>query len=128
MVIKVTSEKGAAVGTKFAPPYSNLFMAGLEKGIFQNSEFKPFLWLRYLDDISCIWTQGFQKLNEFFNCIKSLHLAIKFTMRYSTTEINFLDVTVTKVGNNHVAVNVYKMYCIRTDCKDLKDLFNRRKT
>ena len=33
-------EKGFAIGTKFATPYSNLFMAGLEKRIFQNSEFK----------------------------------------------------------------------------------------
>ena len=33
-------EKGFAIGTKFATPCSNLFMAGLEKRIFQNSEFK----------------------------------------------------------------------------------------
>ena len=74
-------------------------MAGLQKRIIQNSEFKPFLWLRYLDKIFCIWIQGSQKLNEVFNCINSLHPTIKFTMDYSTTEINFLDVTVTKVVN-----------------------------
>ena len=34
------------VGSKFASPYSNLFMAELGKIIFQNSEVKPFLWLR----------------------------------------------------------------------------------
>ena len=27
---------GTAIGTKFAPPYANLFMAGLEKRIFEN--------------------------------------------------------------------------------------------
>ena len=57
------------------------------------------MWLRYLDEIFCIWTQGSQNLNELFNCINSLHPTIKFTMDYSTTEINFLGVTVTKVGN-----------------------------
>ena len=39
-----------------------------------------------------------KKLNEFFNCTNSLHPTIKFTMDYSTTKINFLDVAVTKVG------------------------------
>ena len=75
------------------------FMAGFEKRIFQTSEFKPFLWLQYLDEIFCIWTHGSQRLNELFNCINSLHPTVKFTMDYSATEINFLGVTVTKTGN-----------------------------
>ena len=37
---KYQQKRGFAIGTKFVPPYSNLFMAGLEKIIFQNSEFK----------------------------------------------------------------------------------------
>ena len=47
-------KRGCAIGTKFAPPYFNLFMTGLEKRFFQNSEFKRFLWLRYLDEIFAI--------------------------------------------------------------------------
>ena len=65
----------------------------------KNNEFKPFLWLRYLPDIFGIWAQGSQKLKELFNCTNSLHPTIKFTMDYSTTGINFLGVTVSKVGN-----------------------------
>ena len=57
------------------------------------------MWLLYLDDIFCKWTQVSQNLNELFNCINSPHPTIKFTMDYSTTEINFLGVTVTKVCN-----------------------------
>ena len=57
------------------------------------------MWLRYLDEIFCIWIQGFQNLNEHFNCRNSLHPTIKFTIDYSTTEINFSRVTVTKVCN-----------------------------
>ena len=30
-----------AIGTKFAPTYANLFMAGFEKKIFENINFKP---------------------------------------------------------------------------------------
>ena len=31
------------IGTKFAPPYGNIFMAGLEEEVFKNPQFKPFL-------------------------------------------------------------------------------------
>ena len=33
-----------AIGTKFAPPYANLFMAGLENRIFENSGYHLYLW------------------------------------------------------------------------------------
>ena len=56
---------GTAIGTKFAPPYANLFMAGLETNIFSDTNVQPLLWLRYLDDIFCIWTDGLEKLKEF---------------------------------------------------------------
>ena len=35
---------GTAIGTKFAPPYANLFMAGLENRIFENSGYHLYLW------------------------------------------------------------------------------------
>ena len=57
------------------------------------------MWLQNLDEIFCIWAQDPQKLNELFSCINSLYPTVKFTMDYSTTEINFLGVAVTKVGN-----------------------------
>ena len=97
--LKYHQKRAFAIGNKFAPPYSNLFMVGLEKRIFQNNKFKPFLQLQYIDEIFCIWTQDPQKVNELVNCINSLHPTIKFTMDYSTTEINFLGVALTKVGN-----------------------------
>ena len=33
--------RGTAIGTKFAPPYSMLFMAGLEEEILNEVELKP---------------------------------------------------------------------------------------
>ena len=64
---------GTAIGTKFAPPYANIFMAGLEEEIFKNPKFKPFLWLRYLDDIFCLWSESVDKLKEFFNYLNEFH-------------------------------------------------------
>ena len=59
-------KSGTAIATKFAPPFANLFMAGLEKRIFENSGYHPYLWLRLLEDIFCIWSDGLEKLKEFF--------------------------------------------------------------
>ena len=86
-------------------------MTRLGKTIFKNSDFKPFLWLLHLDEIFDIWTQGSQQLKELFNCINSLHPTIKSTIDYSTTEINFSGVTVTKVGDK-LETN---LYCKSTD-------------
>ena len=36
-------KRGIAIGTKFAPPYSILFMAELEEEILRKVEFKPYL-------------------------------------------------------------------------------------
>ena len=58
---------GTTIGTKFAPPCANLFMAGIEDKIFSDTNVQPLLWLRYLDDIFGIWTDGLEKLKEFFS-------------------------------------------------------------
>ena len=39
--LKSHQKRVFATGTKFASPYSNLFITRLEKRIFQNNEFKP---------------------------------------------------------------------------------------
>ena len=59
---------------------------------------------------TCLWPGS---KREFFKAvsINSLHLTIKFTMDYSATEVNFLDVTATKVGNK---LETY-LYCQPTD-------------
>ena len=44
-------KRGNAIGNKFAPPYSILFMAELEEDIIKESEYIPHLWQRYKDYI-----------------------------------------------------------------------------
>ena len=82
---------GTTIGTKFAPNYANIFMARLEENFFKKLKFKPHIWLRYLDDTFCIWTEGLEKLKEFFNFLNKFHPSIKSTMDYSKNSINFLD-------------------------------------
>ena len=74
---------GTAIGTKFAPHYANIFMADLEEGIFEKSHCHPSLWLRYLNDIFCIWTEGLEHLKEFFGFSNNIHPSMKFMMGYS---------------------------------------------
>ena len=90
-------EIGTAKGSKYDPQYANLFKAGLEEKLFLNKELSPHLWLRYLDDILCVWTQGLDKLREFFDHLITYQPTIKFTMENSSNKIYFLDVTVIKV-------------------------------
>ena len=52
---KLKHDQSFAIGSKFTPRYSHLFKAGLEKIIFQNSEFKhscgydSLMWFLYMD-------------------------------------------------------------------------------
>ena len=84
-------ERGTSIGTKFAPPYSILFMAELEEKIIEIVGNKPYLWWRYIDDIFFIWEHGEEKLRNFVNNLN------KFTAEWSQKSINFLDVTVSLI-------------------------------
>ena len=84
-------KRGTAIGTKFAPLCSILFMAELEEEIMEESEYKPYFWWRYNDDIIFSWEN---KLKFFIDKINKVHPSIKFTAKWSQTSINFLDVTV----------------------------------
>ena len=55
-------KRRTAIGTKFAPPYSILFMPELEEEIIKQSEYKPYLWWRYIDDMFFLWEDGENKL------------------------------------------------------------------
>ena len=46
-------KRGTAIGTRMASPYAYLFMHDLER-----VPVKPFIWLRYIDDIFMVWTEG----------------------------------------------------------------------
>ena len=82
-------------------------MAGLERKIFESGEFNPFVWLRFLDDIFCLWTEGEENLNNFFKYLNEFHPPIKFTMEKSYEKINFLDVVVYKEK-----INIYRQMYI----------------
>ena len=42
---------GTAVGTKFSPRYTCIYMDEVERKFLETQSKKPLIWLRYIDDI-----------------------------------------------------------------------------
>ena len=93
-------KRGTAIGTRMAPAYANIFMHDLESQLLDLAQVKPYLWLRYIDDIFMIWTAGERSLQEFLQWINQFHDTIKFTWDWSKQNIHYLDVQV--INNNGV--------------------------
>ena len=74
---------GTAIGTNMAPAYANIVMSKFERKILTGSCNKPFVWIRYFDDIIAIWTYGEDKFNDFMLCINSTHSSFQLTCNYS---------------------------------------------
>ena len=85
---------GAAIGTKFAPPYTCIFEDRMKTEFLEKEHLKPWVRLRYIDDILFVWSHGENKLDEFIECLYGFHPNLKFSSEHSEQEINFLDVTV----------------------------------
>ena len=49
-----------AMGTKMAVSFANIFMAEIETRIIQQSNTKPRVWKRYIDDIFSLWDSNIQ--------------------------------------------------------------------
>ena len=91
-------KRGTAIGTRMAPSYANLFMHDIESKLLAWVPVKPFIWLRYIDDIFMVWAEGEEKLLEFLKNINNFHDTIKFTFDWSRDCINYLDVQVINKG------------------------------
>ena len=63
---------GTAIGAKFAPPYTYIFMDDLESELLQSQSLQPLGWVRCIDDIFIIQTHGKDKLKKFLDDLDSL--------------------------------------------------------
>ncbi len=90
--------KGTAMGKIFAPNYACLFMSRWEEvalNVALQSNFKPNIFLRYIDDIFCIFPSSPNlPFDNFINILNSIDENIQLTAENSLSEINFLDTTV----------------------------------
>ena len=100
---------GTAMGTTFAPNYSNIFMGDFEYKALQNApnNLQPLIWKRFIDDIFMVWIHGKESLLQFYNFLNDLHPTIKFDIEYSTQEIHFLDTTIYFNKDNKLESTLY---------------------
>ena len=93
--------QGTAIGAKYAPPYAIVSLDEFETNAIEEYHLKPWVWWRYIDDVFLIWEHGEESLLEFLDYLNTLHPTIKFDSpaQYSTKSLDFLDVTVSRIGN-----------------------------
>ncbi|XP_041428430.1 uncharacterized protein nr6a1.L isoform X6 [Xenopus laevis] len=88
---------GTAMGSALAPSYANLFMLRYEQNyIMRGAADKLIAYLRYIDDLLLIWDGDAASLTGFFNMLNSMDTPIRFTLKYDTKSIEFLDLLIFK--------------------------------
>lgn len=100
-------QQGTAMGTKMAPSYANIFMGDLEEKLLNQTELKPTIWRRYIDDIFAIYRASEDEIHQHIRHLNNLHPTIKFTAEIHHNSIDFLDVTVYRGPNNELHTKVF---------------------
>ena len=96
------------MGSPLSLIIADLYMEHFEQEAIRISEYKPNLWLRYVDDTFSIWKHGRARLQDFLTHLNSRRESIKFTMEIeSENSLPFLDVKVTR-DRNQVHTSVYR--------------------
>jgi hypothetical protein len=86
-----------AKGSPVAPILADLWMQKMEDKLNKFSKNKPILWLRYVDDVYCLFDIPEKKMIEFHSRINKWHSNLHFTIEHeSNNSLAFLDVLVTQ--------------------------------
>jgi hypothetical protein len=94
------------MGTRVAPSLANAFMDDFEHTHVYTHNIQPHTWIRYIDDVFCIWTEGEESFQAFVDHLNTCHESIKFTSEHSYTSVNFLDTTV-GITDNRITTDLY---------------------
>ena len=75
-----TQIDGVAMGNPLGPTLANFFLADLETKMFKDyNGIKPKGFVRYVDDIFCVFEQSSQ-IDPFFSFLNQLHKNLTFTL------------------------------------------------
>jgi hypothetical protein len=104
----IKQKEGTAMGSSVSPIVSNIFMEQFEKLALDSAQYRPPLWLRYVDVTFVVWPHGSEQLQIFLNHLNSLRPSNQFTMEIeSDGAIPFLDILVIRKGMT-LAAKVYR--------------------
>lgn len=97
------------MGAKYALCIANLFMAKWEEDVVHTDR-SPYLafWARYNSNVLHLWEGTSSQLDEFFSLLNNNDRGIKFTYQASQKEINFLDLTISKRGENFNTISHFE--------------------
>ena len=87
----------------------HIYMAYFEEKALEKCPHKPFIYLRYLDDIFIIWHHGRTVFSEFIDIFNSHQPPIRFKATIHEHSIDFLDTTIYKdpIYPNSLLTKVY---------------------
>ena len=103
---------GTAMGCRMAPPYANLFLFFLDCII---SGFPNIRYLkRFIDDLFFIFIGSESTIQRLQDLLNSLHPTIKFTLTYSRTSIDYLDLHIYLDAARKLRTSLYRK---PTDCQ-----------
>lgn len=81
----------------------NSFLGYFEANASKNAlKIQPHTWLRYIDDNFMIWFEGLNNLKIYVGYLNCIHPTIKFTSSHSSTNVSFLDVTVSLTNDGYI--------------------------
>ncbi|CAF2140345.1 unnamed protein product [Rotaria magnacalcarata] len=99
---------GVAMGNALAPILANLFMVKMEEKLNRFTKNKPKIWLRYVDDVFCLFDIEEKHIKIFLQRINMWHNNLKFTSEFEeVATLPFLDVLIKK-GNNSLTTSIYR--------------------
>ena len=82
---------GITMGSPLGPTFANFFLAHLENRFMNsNLDFAPDLYLRYVDDIFCVFNSD-EAITKFHDFLNKLHPNLRFTYELGPNSIAFLD-------------------------------------
>jgi hypothetical protein len=84
---------GTAMGMAFAPAYANIYMDNVDR-VANNHQLSPLLYVRYLDDILCVYQHTEAEFTDYYNFLNNINPAIKFTVECLSKKVNYLDLTI----------------------------------
>ena len=102
---------GVTMGSPLGPTIANFCLANYENKLLSNTKTgtKPELYLRYVDDIFCIFRKD-NSYEPFLQELNNLHKNLRFTFELGPDKLPFLDtlVSIPKVDDGHISTEVYR--------------------
>ncbi|XP_058872875.1 uncharacterized protein LOC117966563 isoform X1 [Acipenser ruthenus] len=97
---------GTVTGSKLGMHFASTYVGKWEEMLLSKLDKKPFEYIRYVDDIFGIWTHGEQSLFQFHKVANNIHPNISVDLRWTKSEIEFLD-TLVKLDQGSIKTYLY---------------------